>query len=297
MAGNVLALWKPARPLARQNLADAIAAHAAAEQSLIDAKANVGRSMRVADESQAKRDAAVVALSDCKASLASAMAASTSSQATLRARDSALRQARADLDAADDHVEAAQSALGLTQRQAMAASKALDEARAAIKNAACAVIADEALHAAMTRARAFRAELDAQTLRLTTAINVELACLKFLSEHRETVTHHRTIEPVGHPSFRTTVVEYPRSDEFSEASAILDNERKIFDGAIQAPVRTAWGGPVSRPFRRTRTRRFLFPELQACDDLPFAWKSHGLLESRPDAAVAGGRLTPRRRPR
>src|SRR5277367_2498343 len=112
MAGNVLALWKPARPLARQNLADAIAAHAAAEQSLIDAKANVGRSMRVADESQAKRDAAVVALSDCKASLASAMAASTSSQATLRARDSALRQARADLDAADDHVEAAQSALG-----------------------------------------------------------------------------------------------------------------------------------------------------------------------------------------
>jgi len=241
---GALALFRPARTEARQALHEAISAHAAAEQALIDARAGVGRGMRQADLAEERLASAVVATAEAKASLASAMSAPPTMPATLKVRDAAVRTARAEEVASGDHVDAARVALGELERQAIAAQTSLDEARAAVSNAANAVIADEALAPAIGRALALRKELDAITMKLSAAINRELACLKFLSENREKVSHHRTISVEGHASFATVTVEYPRADEFSEANAILASERKV-DMTVRRPVLEAWAAVLA----------------------------------------------------
>jgi hypothetical protein len=242
---GALALFRPARTEARQALHEAISAHAAAEQALIDARAGVGRGMRQADLAEERLASAVVATAEAKASLASAMSAPPTMPATLKVRDAAVRTARAEEVASGDHVDAARVALGELERQAIAAQTRLDEARAAVSNAANAVIADEALAPAIERARALRGELDAVTLKLSVAINRELACLKFLSDNREEVTSYRNIDVVGHASFRTIVLDWPRADEFREASAILASERKVVDMTVQRPARELWSGALA----------------------------------------------------
>ena len=192
------------------------------------------------DQARERHDAAVAALSEARASLAGIMASAAASSGSLRVRDSTVRQARADEDEASDHCNAAAAALVELEDAATAAQLRVAERRAAVENAANAVIADEALAPAINRCRALRAELDAQTLKLSAAINRELASLKFLSDNREKVTTLQTIESVGHPSFQITGVEWPRAEEFREASRIIDSERKVVDMTVQRPVREAW---------------------------------------------------------
>ena len=179
---------------------------------------------------------AVAAAKASQATRMASAAASSGSLATDRGHATALSpvttKTRPTLDAA--------APLRELRRAAIAAQTRLDEARAAVSNAANAVIADEALTPTIERCRALRAELDAQTLKLSAAINRELASLKFLSDNREKVTTLQTIESVGHPSFQITGVEWPRAEEIREASRIIDSERKVVDMSVQRPVREAW---------------------------------------------------------
>jgi hypothetical protein len=240
MAANVLALFKPVRSEARTALAESIAEGATAEAALTAAQSALVRGRDMVAQARVRHDAAIAGLSDAKATLAGLLAGAAASSGALRVRDTTVRQVRADEDEAADQCNAAAAALVELEDAATAAQLRVAERRAAVENAANAVIADEALTPTIERCRALRAEFDAQTLKLIAAINRELASLKFLSDNREKVTTLQTIESVGHPSFQITGVEWPRAEEFREASRIIDSERKVVDMSVQRPVREAW---------------------------------------------------------
>jgi len=232
---GALALFRPARSAARQALHEAISAHADAEAASIAAKAAVGRGMRHQDESEERLTQAAEAVAAAKAAQATRLTSAAATAGALLATDCGLRDARARHSDCEDAASAARGAVGELQRQALAAERRIVDAQAGIARAARGVLV-ERIEPTLSRAVAIRGEIDAVSLELNAALQVELAALKFLND----VCCSRKL-PAS---------ELPEA-VWQPLSSVLAKERLNFDPKVTEAWREAWealmGGDVDAP--------------------------------------------------
>jgi hypothetical protein len=215
-----------ARSTARAALAAAIAEASEAQRKSDDARTAIPRAAEMVAQAQARLAEATEAVVAAKAAQAARMATAASSGATL-APDGGMRDARARQTDCEDELDAARDAQAAVEAAATAAHDRVIELQTGIPRAARGVIVS-AIDPA--KAIALRAELDARTQELTTALNVELAVLRF--------ANHNALgdNPRHSPSDLP-----PTSDEFKQiVRNILDKENRIFDTKIQQPIADLW---------------------------------------------------------
>jgi hypothetical protein len=134
----------------------------------------------VDDAEQAATEAAE-AVAAAKSAQAQRLASAAATQGALLAADRGLRDARSRATDAEDEADTARGALAELQRQALAAERRIVDAKAGIARAVRGVLA-ERIGPTLASASKIRAELDEVSLKLNTALQVELAALKYLSD-------------------------------------------------------------------------------------------------------------------
>jgi len=216
---GALALFRPARPTARQSLADAIQEAAASEAASLAAREAWARGQRQIDECAARVDQAIEAVKAAKTAQAARMASAAATAGAILATDRGLRDARARQTDAEDELEAAGLALVELDRAVEAAkARVVDAKTKGLKLAAAGVVAVE-IDPTISRALALASQLET----LLVSLNQERAKLQFLINKCFTIYGSSA-----------------SSEKLEEMRAILNSTRQFADENVRGPVYQEW---------------------------------------------------------